>query len=296
MAEPKPLVIGVNVNENMGREASPHVPWTAEEIAVVAAASQAAGASVMHFHARTPDGGAAHDAASYAATVRAVRSCSDLLLAPAMAVGATAAERFGNIGALQADPQTRIDFLAIDPGTASMDLVDPGTGDFATGDRVFATPVSDQNWFLERAMEHGLTPYLASFNLSWTRAILTHIAAGRVPEPAVVLLVLGGPEFVAAQPASVATIEAQVDALAAAPVEWLVSSHRGDVLEVADHVVARGGHLVVGTGDHPHVERGLPTTPELVKLAAGVGRRHGRQPATPEQARQLLGVRTRADR
>ncbi len=297
MAEPKPLVIGVNVNENTGRETNPHVPWTPEEIADVAAESQAAGASLMHFHARTADGGAAHDPDAYVAAVRAIRRRSDLLLAPAMSAGPSAPDRFANVAALQADPGTRVELLAIDPGTANMDLVDPGTGDYLTGDRVLTTPVDDQRWFLESAARHGLTPYLASFNLSWTRAILTHAAAGRVPSPAVVLLVLGGPAFVAAHPTTPSAIDAHLDTLPAdLDVEWLVSSHRGDVLEVADHVVRRGGHVVIGTGDHDHPDLGLPTTPELVERVVAIGRAHGRVPATTDQARSLLGVRAHADR
>jgi 3-keto-5-aminohexanoate cleavage enzyme len=55
----KKLIIEVRINEYEMRQANPHVPWTAQEIAADAAACREAGASIVHFHARTAEGGAA---------------------------------------------------------------------------------------------------------------------------------------------------------------------------------------------------------------------------------------------
>jgi len=66
------------------RDENPNVPWTAEEIAADAAAIAEAGASMIHFHARGPDGSPAHDYKDYAAVMRAVRDSADLIVHPTL--------------------------------------------------------------------------------------------------------------------------------------------------------------------------------------------------------------------
>jgi uncharacterized protein (DUF849 family) len=295
----KPLIIGINPNEGTGRDANPHVPYTPAEIAEVARDCERAGASLMHYHARTPDGGADHTAAAYAEIARETHRVSSMLLAPSMAnvVGYDVEQRLSNIAPNQDDPDTAVDLLPVDMGCANMDLFDPDAGDYATHDRVFVNDVRTQKAFLERAPRLGLRPYAASFNVSWTRAIVAHARAGRLPGPVIAAFVLGGEEFVAAHPTTPAGVRAHLDALPAdLEIEWLVSSHRGDVFEVAEEVIAAGGHLAVGVGDHPHTALGRPTTAELVARVADLGRRHGRRPATPEETRRILGVPAHADR
>ncbi|AKS31938.1 3-keto-5-aminohexanoate cleavage protein [Mycolicibacterium goodii] len=299
MSEHTPLIIGINVNEGTARDPNPHVPYTPEEIAEVAARSAQAGASVMHFHARHRDGSMDHTAAGYAAVVRAVRARCDLLLAPSMAnvAGYDVEQRLSNIVPNQADPRTRVDLLPIDMGCANMDLFDPQTKEYRSTDRVFVNDVATQTTLLDRCRSLGLTPYLASFNISWTRAILAHAAAGRVPRPAAIVFVLGGDEFVAAHPTTPEGLRAQVRMLPADfPAQWLVSSYRGDVLTIADEIIGAGGHIVVGVGDYAHSERNHPTTPDLVAEVAAIGRRHHRNPATVAEARELLGVARHAHR
>ena len=62
----KKLIIEARVNEYMMREHNPHVPWTPAEIAEAAAEAREAGASIVHFHARNPDGYPAHAYETYA--------------------------------------------------------------------------------------------------------------------------------------------------------------------------------------------------------------------------------------
>ncbi|MEN0140166.1 MAG: 3-keto-5-aminohexanoate cleavage protein [Rhodococcus sp. (in: high G+C Gram-positive bacteria)] len=293
----RPVVIGVHVNENTPRLPNPHVPWTPDEIAVTARDSESAGASLMHFHGRTPTGTADHSAATYAEIVRTVRATSSLLLAPSMAnlPGATVDERLSNLAPNQSDPATRSDFLVIDMGCANMDLLEPETGRFATDDKVFVNDTRSQLALLDRAADLGMKPYLTSFNISWTRTILAHARTQSLPLPLVIAFVLGGDEFVAAHPASAAGLRAQLDLLPSdVPVESVVSAYRGNVLAAAEESIKRGGHVAIGTGDYHYGELGHPSTPELVERIVHIARRYGREPASPSQARDLLGVNTYA--
>ncbi|MGW5381521.1 3-keto-5-aminohexanoate cleavage protein [Nocardia sp. NPDC003963] len=289
----KPIVIGVHVNENAMRDPNPHIPWTPDEIAATAAASRAAGASLMHFHGRTPDGGVDHSARTYAEIIEKVRTEADLLLAPAPAnvAGWSVSQRLSNLAPNQGRPETRSDFLIIEMGLASMDLVDPRSGGFVTDDRVFLNDTRTQAELLDRAGELGMTPYLVSFNVSWTRSIIAHARCRPLPAPLAVAFVLGGEEFPAAHPATAAGLRAQLDLLPGdLTIEWIVSAYRGNVLEAAEEAIRRGGHVAIGAGDHHYGELGYLSTPELVAHVAELARRYGREPATPDQARELLGV------
>lgn len=295
----KPVVIGVHVNENTMREPNPHIPWTPDEIAETARACESAGASVMHFHGRTADGSADHSAATYGAIIERVRAVSNLLLAPSMAnvPGRSVDERLANLAPNQADPTTRSDFLVIDMGCAAMDLIDAGTGHYLTDSNVFVNDTRTQIELLSRAVELGMAPYLTSFNVSWTRAIVAHARARSLALPLVVAFILGGDEFPAAHPATAAGLRAQLDLLPEdLPIEWIVSAYRGNVLAAAEESISRGGHVAIGAGDYHYAELGYPSTPGLVEEVVAIARRYGRETATPEQARRILGVDVHASR
>ncbi|WP_435122542.1 3-keto-5-aminohexanoate cleavage protein [Amycolatopsis thermoflava] len=288
-----PLVIGVNPNENMMREDNPHVPWTPGEIARDVAACASAGATVVHYHARTGDGAPDHSAGRYAETNRLIRQRCDILLAPSLANGPgfPLERRLAPVTA--ADPLARPDFLTMDMGCAIMDLWDPAHVRFRTEDKVFVNDTATHRALFACARRYGLTPWLASFTVGWTRTIAAHLAAGEVPGPAVLQFVLGGPEFLPAHPATLAGLRAHLEFLPRHDdLAWIVSAHRADVLELAEEIVRLGGHIAVGVGDHPHTARGCPTNAELVEHVAAVARKAGRAIATPDEARRILGVRT----
>lgn len=288
------LVIGVHPNENTMRTPNKNVPWTPEEIATDVAECHAAGASVIHFHGRTAEGAPDHSPSTYGEIMRRIRQRCDVLLAPSLAnaPGYSLTQRLANVVDNAADPAARADFLVVEMGCAAMDLWDPVTGRYATDDRVFLNNTGTVQTLLGTARELGMRPWLVTFNISWTRAIAAHLAADPLTGPAVVAIILGGPEFVAAHPATVAGLRAQLDFLpTGSDIEWFVSAYRGDVLDVAEEAIRRGGHVAIGVGDHPHPDLDHPTNAELVRRVADLAAKLGREVATPAEARQILGVR-----
>ena len=284
-----PLVIGVNPNENTMREVNPHVPWTPAEIAADVAACARAGATVAHVHARTADGAPDHTAQAYATIATLIRERCDVLLAPSLANGAgfDVGQRLAPV----LDPAARPEFLTMDMGCAVMDLWDPDEHRFRTDGRVVVNDTATHRRLFACARDLGITPWMASFSVSWTRTITAHLDAGEVYGRAVLQLVLGGPEFPAAHPATVEGLDAHLAFLPRGhDLAWIVSAHRADVLALAPEVIRRGGHIAVGVGDHPHVERDLPTNAELVAEVAAIARGLGRDVASPDEARAILGA------
>jgi 3-keto-5-aminohexanoate cleavage enzyme len=179
----------------------------------------------------------------------------------------------------------------MDMGCANMDLYDPESRSFRTEGRVFINDTATHRRMLAQARELGLLPYLASFNVGWTRAVAAYLEAGWIDEPVMVAFILGGPEFLPAHPATIDGLKAQLAFLPAdRRVEWIVSTYRGNVLPVAASAIALGGHVAIGTGDYHYSELGLPSNAELVRRVVALAQNAGREVATPAEARELLGM------
>jgi 3-keto-5-aminohexanoate cleavage enzyme len=61
---------------------------------------------------------------------------------------------------------------------------------------------------------------------------------------------------------------------------------------MAELALALGGHVRVGLEDNLYVSKGVLArgSDELVALAVSLAARAGREPATPDEARALLGL------
>src|SRR5690349_4771597 len=116
------------------RDKNAHVPWTPEEIGRDAAEIERAGASILHFHARRPDGSPAHDIDTYGRTIQAIRAAGDLLIHPTLGQITVAGveTRIEHIRALAADPLLRPEFASFDLGSTNIDAYDPERRAFAT--------------------------------------------------------------------------------------------------------------------------------------------------------------------
>jgi uncharacterized protein (DUF849 family) len=289
----KKLIIEVRANENALRDQNPYVPWTAEEIGHDVAECHAAGAALVHFHARTADGGADHSAAAYTAAIRAIRARCDILLAPSLAntPGAGAAERIANLALDSTEPLYRPDFLVVEPGSANLDLYSAERHDFLSRDKVFVNSYDTVDFFLKTAAAYGLAPYLTSFNIGWSRAIAALLDQGAVREPALVQLVTGGPAFLGPHPGTPEGLAAHVAFLPPGrAIEWFTCCHGGNVLALAAQAIATGGHVSIGLGDHPYRELGEPRNADLVRRVAAMASDFGRDVASTDEARAMLGL------
>ncbi len=80
----KKVIIEARVNEYAMRDMNPNVPWTVQELVDEAQRVREAGASIMHFHARTAAGEPNNHAEVYAEIIEKVREKTDILLLPTL--------------------------------------------------------------------------------------------------------------------------------------------------------------------------------------------------------------------
>jgi len=74
------IIIKACLNGARGREQNPNVPWTPAEVAAEAKRCSDAGASMVHFHARTAQGATSYDPAWYTEADRLIRAQTSLVL------------------------------------------------------------------------------------------------------------------------------------------------------------------------------------------------------------------------
>src|SRR5687767_10167011 len=119
------VIIESAINGGITRtETNPYVPYTVDDVVRDSAAALDAGAAIVHFHLRRPDGGRidTYDAllADHEAAITQIRRHASPLLWNTFPVGGDAEQRFRLFRDLGAQPSTRPDLGAYDIGSLNI--------------------------------------------------------------------------------------------------------------------------------------------------------------------------------
>ena len=287
------LIIEVRMNEGARKDANPHVPYTPGEIVADALDCAAAGAAIVHFHARHADGSESNAIENYCEIIGGIRASSDVMVHPTLGLfhGAPPEQRLAHVQHLCEVAGLKPDFAPLDMGSNNIDLWDPAKAEFRNQGYVYANPSADLRHMASRMTEWGVRPQLAIWSLANLRLAAAFIDAGLLAEPAYPVLFLAGDGFLGGHPATLAGLRAFVDNMPARRMEWSVLCHGGDMLEFVPEVVRMGGHVSIGLGDFAHPGLGQPSNAQLVARVVNIAREQGREVATPDEARELLDCR-----
>lgn len=269
-----PMVLtAAMVGAETTREQTPHLPMTAEEIAEDAVRCREAGAAMVHLHVRTADGKPSQDAELFRAAIRAIRKRTDVLIQTSTggAVGMSVDERCGPLTLTGAD---RPDMATLTTGTVNF------------GEEVFWNPRPLVRDIAKRIRAIGLRPELECFDVGMIDEVRYLAKEGLVDLPAHFDFVLGVPGTLQPRPE---VLDFMIASLPEGST-WTVAGVGRHQLPYVDEAAKRGGNARVGLEDNIYVSKGVLAKGnwELVAEAAKRARAHGREPATPEQARKLL--------
>lgn len=288
------LIIEARVNEYMMRSENPNVPWTPDEIAEAAAECRAEGATIAHFHGRADDGAPDHDAARYEDTVRKIKEKSDILVHPTLGfvtLDASAEERLSNVMKMAEDPATRPDFAPMDTGSVNVDWYDPKARKFDTKGLIYRNGTDTLEYFAKNIQAAGLKQYLVSWNISFTRQAVALMDMGLIPQPAYMCFCLTDGIMLAGHPGTPEGLDAHTAFLPKdKQIEWTVCNFNGDLLLLTEKIIKEGGHISIGLGDYPYAEYGSPKNAELVRKVREQSLALGREVATLEETRDILGM------
>lgn len=268
-----PVIITVApVGAEVTRDHHPGVPYTPAEIAEASLQAVAAGASVVHLHARLDDGTPTGDPEIFAQAIRAIRAKADpvIMVSTGGAVWMTIEER---TRALEAGPE----------------MCSLETGSMNFGDDLFLTSRPDSISSATKAYKMGIVPEIELFDVGHAVAAARMLKEGHLKGPLNVNLVLGVPGGIDAVPEAIPALLRPLPA----DIRWAVTAigrHQRRMLAVAALMGADG--LRVGFEDNVYLRKGqlAASNAELVVDVAALATSLGRHIASPQEARQILSI------
>lgn len=289
MADNK-VVVTVSVTGSMGAADTPYLPVTPRQIADSAVEAGKAGASVAHIHVRDPETGKpAMDFDLYREVVERIRDNSELIVNLTTGAGARVIPDTNDPvglaeGSTLAPPERRVEHvLKLMPELCSLDV---GSMDF--GPHVFVNYRAHVDFMAEQIRDAGVIPELEVFSLGHIEIAKRLIETGRVKTPPLFQLCMGIPWGI---PANTQNMVSMVQALPKDSI-WAGFGISAGCFPMLAQSAILGGNIRVGMEDTFYMEKGVraKSNRELVEKAVSIIRLLGREPATPDEARQLLNI------
>ncbi len=269
----------------------PAVPVTPEQIANAVIEARNAGAAVAHIHVRDPRTGlASSDVALYREVVERVRGARcDILINLTTGPGSRFIPsdddpRVGGPGTTMRKPLDRVRHVVeLLPDICSLDV-----GSMNFGETGFVNTPAHLRVMAKAIADTGVKPELEVFEPGHIMLARKLIEEGVLASPPLFQICLGIPY------GAPATSESMMFMKSLLPADAMWASFgisRAEFPMVAQAAIL-GGHVRVGLEDNLYIEQGVLAMGNgvLVERAVAILRAIGKEAASPEEARRILGL------
>lgn len=267
----KLIITAALTGAEVTRAQQPALPISPEEIAIAAAECAQAGASIVHVHARLPDGTPTQDKDIYRQIIAEVKKRCNVIV------------QVSTGGAVGMTPQERLAPVTLRPEMATLSM---GTVNF--GGDVFMNPPAEMELFAQAMREQGVKPELEIFDSGMLTTVHRWLKKGLLTGPQHFDFVLGIPGGMAGTPEALMYLRSQLPAQSS----WTVAGIGPAQLPLGTLAIVLGGHVRVGFEDNVYYRKGelASSNAQLVARIARISRELDRDVATPDAARQMLGL------
>lgn len=258
------------------KEHNPAVPYTVEECVREAKSAYDAGASIIHLHVRYDDGTPTQDKNRFKEVMDAIyKVCPDVIIQPSTG------------GAVGMSNDKRLQPTELNPELATLDC---GTLNFG-GDEVFMNTENTIKYFAERMNERGIKPELEVFDKSMIDMALRLHKKGYIKEPMHFDFVMGVNGGITGELRDFVFLRGSIPADAT----YTVAGIGRFEFPLAAAAIIDGGHVRVGFEDNVFISKGVlaKSNGELVEKVVRIAKEFGREIATPDEARKILGMKPR---
>ena len=286
------IIIKACLNGNRGREDNPNVPWTPQEVADEAVRCYNAGASIVHMHARHPDGRVSYDTEWYAEADRLIRERCDLALNHTTARAWE--EPVESVVRYLSDAPQPVEMVSLNLGYNVSWPMNASTEKRET--RISPNSYEDIVATLDACYARGTMPEPAVQDAGHLNNAFTLMQEGSIKKTHYFLVEPSGNWGGARQgmPSTPHNYYFMTDRIREHYPDAIWITHSSGLLtfEIVAIAIATGAHVRVGFEDSPW----LPNNPEPkssadhVEWAVTLAQMHGREPTTPAQAREILGL------
>ncbi len=280
---------------------SPHLPVTAQEIIDDIMSVHEAGGAVAHVHVRDEKTGLPNaDQDTYQRVLSEVKKRCDIVICT------TTGGRLGE------PVENRVKVVTnLEPELASLNA---GSLNFAlyqvannyktwrhdweeeylrgTEDFIFPNTFYTMRKFVEAMGQHGTKPEFEIYDVGMINNLAQLIKDGHVQTPVYLQFVLG---ILGGIPASVENLVYLLETARRqiGDFKWSVCAAGRFQLPMTTHALLMGGNARVGLEDNLYLEKGVlaKNSGEQVAKLIGIAREFGIEPATPAEAREILGLK-----
>ncbi|MFC1869285.1 3-keto-5-aminohexanoate cleavage protein [Thermodesulfobacteriota bacterium] len=265
---------GALVNKKM----NPNVPEQPDEIIASANECYNEGAAIVHIHARDEKGENTSNPEIFKRIRDGIREKCPLII------------QFSTGGGPELTQEQRIECLNARPDMASLNMGSMMRISGKYAGIAWSNMPHEIESYVSRMGEMGVKPEMEVYNLAMFRDVNAVIEKGLVDKPYYINLVLGMRYQGAcdATPKILSTLhdclpdDAYFNCTAVGPAQ----------LPITTMAMILGGCVRVGLEDNIYYRKGEPATnAQLVARTVRIARELGKEPATPDEAREILGLR-----
>jgi 3-keto-5-aminohexanoate cleavage enzyme len=274
-----PAIITVAITGSVPRKKdNPAVPVTPQQQVESTHEAYEAGASLVHVHVRNADESPGSDPELFGQVMEGVRKhCPGMIV------------QFST-GGRGRDRAQRGAMLHLKPDMASLAT---GSVNFPVG--IYENPPDFVEGLAATMKEHGIKPEVEVFDLAMLYNAANLVKKGLLDDPPHVQFVMGIPNAMPVRRSIFDFLRAELAAVLPRAT-WVAAGISRHQWEVNEWCLEAGGPCRTGLEDNLRYDatRLAASNAELVKRVADGCARYGRRPATPAEARRILGLRASA--
>ena len=275
----KVIITAAVTGSSPTKEMNPAVPYSPAEIAAAAIQCCQAGAAVAHIHVRDPQSGRPDfSQARFKEVMERIRDRCDMIIN-------LTTSGFN----LRGDDiiEQRLQPVALKPELCSFDI-----GSLNFRDRVFINPPEWGTAAVEHMRRQGVKPEIEIFDTGHLDQAIDLIHKDQIDPPPYFQLCMGTRWGIAATPENLLFLKNKLPDGAV----WSVLGVGKSQLPMIGLALILGGHVRVGFEDNLYLKKGVPAknNAQMVEMAVNLVHQFQREVATPDEARNLLGLKPKS--
>jgi 3-keto-5-aminohexanoate cleavage enzyme len=269
------------------REQCPAIPYTPEEYAAEAKRAVDEGATMIHIHARTPEGVPSFEVEDFRAITEAITGAVDDVIVNY------------STGAIGVPIEKRIEYLReLRPDVAALNMSSMNYAKYSERRKEFVFKAVFENSFdtivefLTAMNEIGIRPEHECFDSGHVANLYPLIDMGLLSEPLQIDCVMGVTGGILPTPRNLAHMADQIPGGPEGRNNWGVIGISRDQWRLVAASAALGGNVRVGLEDNFYLPDGemARSNGDLIARARRIVEDVGRRAATVAEARELLGT------
>jgi len=281
---------------------SPYLPFKTEDIIQEAVRSHSAGAAVVHVHARNPEDGSPSSSGEIFKTIlNGIKAKCDVVITPTTggSYTMTPEERLAVVSAVKPEMATfnagSLNFALYPVLEKYKDFKYDWEEEYLRGTEsfIFSNHFQSLHIYSRTMEETGTKPEIEIYDVGQVNNVAQLVHEGYLKKPVYLQYVLGILGGIPATAESLLYLIRESKRLLGDGFYWSVCAAGRFQFPMGVINVLEGGFWRVGLEDSIYLERGMlaKSSAEQVEKAIRIIRELGYEPATPDEAREILGLK-----